>query len=158
MSYFNGEFAHKIDQKGRVFVPRGFMDAIDDPHERESFECVINAVDGCLEIYTASEFAKYIEANLRNEKNASRAKKLRRSLGANSRKLKVDAQGRVLLPEELRSRIDLSSEAMIVGALSYFEIWSRAQYESGLVEADDYFNSATGDMTSPDYQPTENNS
>jgi MraZ protein len=110
MSYFNGEFAHKIDQKGRVFVPRGFMDAIDDSHERESFECVINSIDGCLEIYTASEFAKYIEANLRNEKNASRAKKLRRSLGANSRKLKVDAQGRVLLPEELRSRIDLSGE------------------------------------------------
>jgi len=95
---------------------------------------------------------------LRNEKNASRAKKLRRSLGANSRKLKVDAQGRVLLPEELRSRIDLSGEAMIVGALSYFEIWNRTKYESGLVDADDYFNSATGDMTSPDYQPTENNS
>lgn len=158
MAYFNGEFAHKIDQKGRVFVPRGFMDAIDDPHERESFECVINSIDGCLEIYTAREFAKYIEANLRNEKNALRAKKLRRSLGANSRKLKVDAQGRVLLPEELRLRISLSGEAMIVGALSYFEIWDRAKYEGGLVDADDYFNSATGDMTSPDYQPTENDS
>jgi DNA-binding transcriptional regulator/RsmH inhibitor MraZ len=58
MSYFNGEFAHKIDQKGRVFVPRSFMDAIDDPHERESFECVIDSVDGCLAIYTASGFAK----------------------------------------------------------------------------------------------------
>jgi MraZ protein len=158
MAHFNGEFAHKIDQKGRVFVPRGFMDSIENAHERESFECVINSVDGCLEIYTTSEFAKYIEANLRNEKNALRAKKLRRSLGANSRKLKVDSQGRILLPEELRARISLSGEAMIVGALSYFEIWGRDTYESGLVDADDYFNSATGDMTSPDYHPQEDNS
>ncbi|MDP6963246.1 MAG: hypothetical protein QGF46_03675 [Planctomycetota bacterium] len=158
MAYFNGEFAHKIDQKGRIFVPRGFMDAINNTHERESFECVINSVDGCLEIYTASEFAKYIEANLRNEKNALRAKKLRRSLGANSRKLKVDSQGRILLPEELRSRIELDGEAMIVGALSYFEIWDRVKYEQGLSDADEYFSAATGDMTSPDYQPQEDNS
>ncbi|MBC8371192.1 MAG: hypothetical protein H8E25_14425 [Planctomycetes bacterium] len=158
MAYFNGEFAHKIDQKGRVFVPRGFMDAIEDSAARESFECVINSVDGCLEIYTAREFAKYIEANLRNEKNAQSAKKLRRSLGANSRKLKVDAQGRVLLPEELRSRIGLGGEAMIVGALSYFEIWDRGKYQAGLIDADEYFNAATGEMTSPDYLPTEDNS
>lgn len=158
MTYFNGEFAHKIDQKGRVFVPRGFMDSIADLRERESFECIINSIDGCLEIYTSSEFAKHIEASLRDEKNALQAKKLRRSLGANSRKLKVDAQGRVLLPEELRARISLNGEAMIVGALSYFEIWDRSKYQDGLVDADEYFNLATGDMTSPDYQPTENNS
>ena len=155
MVHFNGEFTHKIDSKGRVFIPRTFIDAIELTSEKASFECFINTVEGCFEIYTPSAFSKYVEKTLSTEKDAMRAKKIRRLLGANSRKLKVDSQGRILLPEELRQRINLESEVTLNGAMSYFEIWDSKRYAEVYSESQAFFDEATEDMTSPDYRESE---
>lgn len=155
MSHFNGEFTHKIDSKGRVFIPRVFIDAIEPASEKASFECFINTVEGCFEIYTPSAFAEYVQSTLSTEKDAMRAKKIRRLLGANSRKLKVDSQGRILLPEELRQRINLESEVTLNGAMSYFEIWDSKRYAEIYVESQAFFDQATDEMTSPDYRERE---
>jgi len=156
MTSFNGEFEHKIDQKGRIFVPRRFLEEIEELSERNHFHVVVNKADGCLVIYTASAFAVYVGSAVAKQKTAKGAQLLRRSLGANSRKIALDAQGRLLLPDELRARIELGRDAMIVGSLSYFEIWDRKIYqETALPAADDFFNTEAADFPNPDYVPEE---
>jgi MraZ protein len=43
--------------------------------------------------------------------------------------LVLDAQGRILLPQELRSAISLTKEAVYTGDLEKFLIWSRDDWQ-----------------------------
>ncbi|MCP4093949.1 MAG: hypothetical protein GY747_10920 [Planctomycetes bacterium] len=156
MGSFNGEFAHKIDTKGRIFVPRRILEEIEDPTERNHFHVVVNKADGCLVIYTSSAFDAFIKGAVAKQKTARNAQLLRRSLGANSRRIPLDAQGRILLPEELRARIEMGRDAMIVGSLTYFEIWDRKVYEEmALPAADEFFDAEAATFRNPDYVPEE---
>jgi MraZ protein len=156
MGSFNGEYAHKIDQKGRIFVPRRILEEIQDSNERNHFHVVVNKAEGCLDIYTASAFASFVDSAVAKQKTARAARLLRRSLGANSRKIPLDAQGRILLPEELRARIELGRDAMIVGSLNYFEIWDRKVYtETALPAADEFYDAEFATFRNPDYKPEE---
>ena len=156
MGSFNGEFAHKIDSKGRIFVPRRILEEIEDPGERNHFTVVVDKAEGCLVIYTASGFADYISSAIAKQKTSRGARFLRRSIGANSRRIPLDAQGRILLPEELRARIEMGRDAMIVGGLSYFEIWDQKVYkEIALPKADEFYEAEVADFRNPDYVPEE---
>lgn len=156
MGSFNGEFAHKIDAKGRIFVPRRILEEIDDPQQRSHFHVLVNKAEGCLDIYTASAFDQFTRSALAKQKTSRGARLLRRSLGANSRRIPLDAQGRILLPEELRERIQMGRDAMIVGSLSYFEIWDRKVYEqTALPNADEFFDAEAAEFRNPDYMPEE---
>lgn len=159
MGTFNGEYEHKIDSKGRIFVPRRIVEEIEEPAERNHFQVVVNLEEGCLDVYTESAYREYLRVSLAKEKTARGARLLRRSLGANSRKVPLDTQGRVLLPKELRERIKLGADAVIVGSLSYFEIWDRSRYmNDALPEADDFFNAEVANFRNPDYEPMEGES
>ena len=41
----------------------------------------------------------------------------------------LDGQGRLLIPQRLRSEAGIDKEAVIVGVLDRMEIWDRATYE-----------------------------
>jgi MraZ protein len=159
MGTFNGEFEHKIDSKGRMFVPRRILEEIEEPAERNHFQVVVNKEEGCLDVFTESAYREYLRSALAKQKTARGARLLRRSLGANSRKVPLDTQGRILLPKELRERIELGEDAVLVGSLSYFEIWDRERYQAvALPEADEFYNAEAADFRNPDYEPMEGDS
>jgi MraZ protein len=49
----------------------------------------------------------------------------------------MDRAGRILVPEFLRQAVDLTSEAIIVGAGQYFEIWSPTNWSKQLEQIQD---------------------
>jgi MraZ protein len=51
-----------------------------------------------------------------------------RGIGALSSEQALDSQGRLLLPEDLRKRIGLKDQAVVVGAIDHVEIWEANQY------------------------------
>ena len=118
-----GEFLHNIDKKGRVFVPAKLREDLG-----ERF-VVSRGLDGahCLAIYAPAEWEKLKEriAGL----SYVNAKKLQRFLFSGATELESDAQGRVLLPQNLREYAGLEDSAYIIGASDRVEIWSRAEWE-----------------------------
>ena len=148
---FNGEFEHKIDAKGRVFVPRRILEEIQDPAERNPFHVVVSE-EGCLDVHTESGFRRYVREALASQRTAHGARMLKRRIGAYSRRIPLDAQGRLTLPEELRRKISMGNEAMVVGSINYFEIWDRDLYlEKALPEAEAYYEAESSGFLSSDY-------
>ena len=148
---FNGEFEHKIDAKGRVFVPRRILEEISDPAERNHFHVVVSE-EGCLDVHTESGFQRYVREALASQRTAQGARMLKRRIGAYSRRIPLDAQGRLTLPDELRRKVQLGNEAMVVGSINYFEIWDREVYlKQALPQAEAYYEEQAGGFLSSDY-------
>ncbi|MHC4380068.1 MAG: division/cell wall cluster transcriptional repressor MraZ [Planctomycetota bacterium] len=153
---FDGEYTHKIDKKGRVFMPTALLDEVKEASERGHFHVMANKAVGCFDVFTESEFKKWRRSALSTEKTALGARLLRRYIGASTRKVKVDSQNRILLPEELRSRIKLEGEVLIIGLGNSIEIWDAKIYaETAFPEADEYFGAEAAALRNADYVPEE---
>ena len=116
---FISSYLHNVDKKGRVFIPAKLRDGLGD-----KFYISI-PVDGqpCLVIYTSdawNSFNEKIEALPMFQKLA-----VNRIIGPNTVDVECDSQGRVLIPQHLRSFASLDDSAYIVGTGETIEIWSK---------------------------------
>ena len=55
---------------------------------------------------------------------------LKRIIGSESEQVTLDKNGRICLPEEMARDAGLGEEAVLVGLLDRFEIWSPDRYEN----------------------------
>ncbi len=61
---------------------------------------------------------------------------LKRVIGSKSAQVSLDSAGRVLLPEEMTRAAGITNEALLVGLLDRYEIWSPDRYEKEMVAAE----------------------
>lgn len=122
-----GGFDHKIDKKGRVFVPSTFREELG-----ESF-IICRGIYGkrCLCIYSAEEWGKLVEkiGTLPSTKSSA----VKRFLYDGAFNVEFDTQGRILVPPVLREYAGFDSEVHIIGMDTNLEIWDSALWneESG---------------------------
>ena len=130
MNFFLGAFTHKVDGKGRVFVPRPILDAVERPEERTHFFLTLG-LDDCLYLFTQEGFASHLESLDPSAfgDEVSRATAL--GLGSVARKVSVDSQGRILLPDDLRARAGIGAEVAVIGALDHVQIWDAGIWKKG---------------------------
>ena len=55
---------------------------------------------------------------------------LRRLIGGQSAGAELDKAGRIVLPEELARRVGIGKDAVLVGLVDRFEIWSPKRYDA----------------------------
>ena len=128
---FLGQFEHTIDTKGRMTIPAKFRELIQDG------AYVTVGFDNNLMVLTADIFTKlYERINAMSITNAS-ARSLRRLMFSQAVQVEVDKAGRILLPQFLRDRIQLTNQAVVLGVGGYFEIWHPDSWKP---EADELFN------------------
>ena len=123
-----GGFDHKIDKKGRVFIPSAFRDDLG-----ESFIiCRGIFKKRCLCVYSNEEWEKLVEKinTLPNTKSSS----VKRFLYSGAFTVECDAQGRILIPTTLREYAELESEAQIVGMSTNLEIWNSTSWDNKIKE------------------------
>ena len=115
---FFGQNYHNVDKKGRVFVPAKYREELG-----EEF-MLSRSPDGkrCLCIYPMDEWAK-IDEKLK-ALSGVQAGKLVRFMYSGAEVVSCDAQGRVLIPQNLREYAELDGEAAIIGMSSKLEIWN----------------------------------
>ncbi len=120
---FTGEYHHNLDAKGRMIIPVKFR-------ENLSGEFVVTrSLDGCLSMYAPDEW-KVLEDKLNglpmtNEK----ARKLKRFLLGSAVSCELDKQGRILIPQVLRDKAELTKDVTLVGVGDHVEIWSSEKWE-----------------------------
>ena len=88
-----GEYQHALDNKGRIFIPAKLRD------ELGQIFYVTLSMDRCLSVYSAENWDKLIAKV--NEMPYIRQRKMR-PLFAYAIRCELDAQGRALLPQNLR--------------------------------------------------------
>lgn len=117
-----GEYQHTIDKKGRMFVPSKFRDNLG-----ERF-MICKGLDGkpCLFIYSMEEWTKLDEKI--QQLPVAQTRDLQRFLFTGAAEVECDAQGRVLLPQNLREYASLEGNAAVVGASRHGEIWNTERW------------------------------
>jgi len=121
---FIGEYNHTIDEKGRMAIPAKMRGQLLDG------AVVTRGLDGCLFVYTKSEWEKLAEklANLPLTDANSRA--FARLMLAGAMDVEFDKQGRILLPAYLREFANLKSKTIVAGLYSRIEIWNDTAWKS----------------------------
>ncbi|MEL6977681.1 MAG: division/cell wall cluster transcriptional repressor MraZ [Pseudomonadota bacterium] len=135
MGLFLSTSKHKIDRKGRVSVPAPFRAAL----EGESFKGVALALplsdEPCLEGSGLSRIARIARSLSAMNPLAAERDALATALLAGVTQAAFDAEGRIVLPEELIAAADLEGEALFAGLGDKFQIWRPDRFEARRAEA-----------------------
>lgn len=115
-----GEYQHNIDLKGRVIVPSRFREDLGDCFY------VTKGLDGCLFVLSAEGWK-----NLQEKVSAmpvSKARGLQRFFFSGAVEAEPDKQGRILIPQNLRTYASLDRDVTFIGTSSRAEIWDTAKW------------------------------
>lgn len=115
---FVGQYNHNIDAKGRLALPVKFRTELKKA-------VVTKGLDNCLFVYPKKEWDKMAEklATLSVAKANIRA--FSRLMLAGAMEVEFDKQGRIILPEYLRSFAGLKKEVIVAGLYTRLEIWDQ---------------------------------
>lgn len=120
---FLGEFEHKIDEKGRVIIPRRFTD------ELKGGVVLTRGIDRCITAYTLTEWKKLADSLATASVTISKLRKLNRAFFANAFRTPIDGQGRIALPGPLREHAEIVDDVVVAGANTYFELWNPVHWD-----------------------------
>jgi MraZ protein len=82
------------------------------------------ALDGCLAVYPVDEFHR-VAANLREARaRGATERQAARSYFSGAVEITPDKQGRVAVPQHLRTFANLEREVIVAGNFDHIEIWN----------------------------------
>jgi MraZ protein len=120
---FRGINSATLDGKGRMSLPSRFRDAVLASCDGK-LVVTIDMRERCLLMYPLPEW-EVVQGKLENLSNIGhRARLLQRLLIGHATDLDIDGQGRILLPQLLRSYGELEKKLVLVGQGNKIEIWS----------------------------------
>lgn len=117
-----GTYQHNLDAKGRVFIPARMREELG-----EHF-FVTRWFDDCLVVFSEEKWREFYEKL--NSQEITRSRDFQRFFFANACEAEADAQGRIILPQNLRESAGLTREVTIIGVMNRAEIWDKAKWEN----------------------------
>lgn len=127
---FYGDSSHTVDDKGRVFVPKRFQDALPLTKDAARVAYISRGQDACLYLFSESGFQRALAELDTRVFSGEDLRGVKRVFFANTVKVELDASGRILIPEKLRTAASLSREVVMVGVGDRAEIWQRGAWEA----------------------------
>ncbi|MEZ0344076.1 MAG: division/cell wall cluster transcriptional repressor MraZ [Caldimicrobium sp.] len=119
---FRGKFKHNLDEKGRLSLPSKFREVLRVRYGTETL--IITNMPECLVVYPVSEWKKLEERLLNLPFGMREAREFLRYFLGSAEECEPDKQGRILIPQTLREEIQVEREVVLLGMLTYFEIWN----------------------------------
>ena len=115
---FLGEYAHTIDEKGRLTLPAKYR------ADLAPGVIVTRGLDKCLFIFPVDEWKKLSDKVSALPLTDTQAREFRRLLFSGANDVELDKQGRVLLPQYLREYAGLNGNVIVAGLNTHMEIWA----------------------------------
>jgi MraZ protein len=126
--HFAGEFAHSLDEKGRLAIPAKFRGRFKEG------AVVTRWMGECLAIFPASEWdAINAEVNKRPRTDRTVREFVHFVLGG-AHEAEPDGQGRIVIPAHLRQYAGLTDEAVVIGAAQHLEVWEPGRWQQRLAQ------------------------
>ncbi len=121
---FIGEYKHTIDDKGRLAIPVKFRGDL------ARGAVVTRGLDASLFLFPKEEWDKLAEklAALPLGKSDSRA--FARLMLAGAMDVPSDKQGRIVIPEYLRTYAGIGKSAVVVGVYNRLELWDETKWDA----------------------------
>ncbi len=139
LTCYNALYRHGVDDKRRVQIPAKWR----PPRPGTELTLVLwpKAKEGpCLRVLPPQEMAKLMrEVNAMPNSDSNKVV-LKRFIGSESVQVALDKAGRICLPETMAREAGIDTEAVLVGLLDRFEIWSPAEWQKQQISADEASN------------------
>lgn len=133
-SQFIGEYEDvQVDAKGRLFVPAAFRKAL--PMGVNSL-VVARWFDGCLAGYDPGGWQQVLRKLQGLDGGQRQTRQLIRAVLGRATEIKIDGQGRILVPRKHLDLVGITDQVTIIGALDRIEIWNPQRYLAYISEAD----------------------
>ncbi|MCF8474323.1 MAG: hypothetical protein K9G26_06455 [Emcibacter sp.] len=134
MPLFTSTYINKVDKKGRVSVPASFRATI--PSEDQSVAVFPSLVSKAIEGFDCS-YLEHISERLNNyemlitpiQKQEPAAKILSKSIT-----ISIDADGRIVLPQDFIKHAGITDRALFVGLGRTFQIWGPEEYDCAMAQ------------------------
>ena len=114
---FLGDYQHTLDAKGRVSLPVKFR------LEMTGKLVVAKGLEGCLYVYPAEEYSRFIEHLTSVNDFDPSYRKVRRFFTSGAFETETDKAGRIGIPQHLREYAHLTKDVAITGSGNRIEIW-----------------------------------
>ncbi len=112
-----GEYTHSIDNKGRIAIPAKFRPELGDG------AIITRGLDKCLFVFGPREWQELVGKLTSLPLSQANSRAFVRLMLAGASDVRLDSQGRVLIPDYLRSYAELGEKAVLAGLYSRIEIW-----------------------------------
>lgn len=130
---FLGTHQPRLDEKGRLFLPARFRDAL------APGLVITRGQERCLYVFPDQEFAR-LYAQMRQAPVTSKAARDYQRLFLSGASNEVpDKQGRVTVPQPLRDYAGLTRDCAVIGAGPRLEVWDAQAWEAYLADREGAF-------------------
>ncbi|MFZ5391252.1 MAG: division/cell wall cluster transcriptional repressor MraZ [Patescibacteria group bacterium] len=119
---FIGEYQHALDGKGRLAIPVKFRSDL------KRGAVVTRGLDNCLFVYTKSAWLVLAKKLAALPISQSNTRAFARLMLAGAMDVEIDSQGRVLLPDYLRTYAGLKKDIVVAGLYDRLELWDKARW------------------------------
>ncbi|MCX7986645.1 MAG: division/cell wall cluster transcriptional repressor MraZ [Bacteroidales bacterium] len=137
MNSFIGDYACKIDEKGRLLLPAAFKKAL--PAEaHNTFVVKKDIYEPCLVLYPLNEWDKQVQI-IRQRLNPYNREHnaFLRGFFKGTAEIELDATNRLLIPKRLLEEVKIEREVILSGQDGKIEIWNKDAYEN-ISRADEF--------------------
>lgn len=123
---FRGANKLTLDAKGRMVIPTRYRELL---NERCGGRLVVTVDhDQCLLIYPRPDWEEKERKLMSLPTFNPQVRRLQRLMVGHATDVELDAQGRMLLPPQLREFATITREAMLIGQGQRFELWDEARW------------------------------
>lgn len=133
-THFTSVYRHGLDEKRRLQIPARWRSK---PGVELTLVLWPAQQEGCcLRVLLPHQMEKLMQNIEALPQGDPKKVILKRVIGSKSAQVSLDSAGRVLLPEEMTRAAGITNEALLVGLLDRYEIWSPDRYEKEMVAAE----------------------
>ncbi|MBQ8749171.1 MAG: division/cell wall cluster transcriptional repressor MraZ [Clostridia bacterium] len=135
-----GEYHHQLDEKNRLRIPAKLRTKLGSNY------IIMKGSNNCLFVYSGEEMQ-----NLMNEKLKAvplsdvKAQKSIRMLFSSGFEVDEDAQGRFILPQNLREFASIKKNVVSIGVGNRIELWDEEKWQE--YNTNDDFDTILGDLS-----------
>jgi MraZ protein len=123
---FTGEYHNTIDPKGRASIPARFRELL--AQQGEERLVVTKNLEGGLTAYPLAMWNE-VQENVRKSPNSPLKTAMTRHMISPAEECGFDKQGRIQVPQSLRTYAGLEKDIVVVGLFEKIEIFSQAKFD-----------------------------
>lgn len=148
---FYGQYEHALDAKDRVIIPSKFREIFKE-HFTEKF-FITRGLDRCLFVFTEEDWKSQERRFSEMPFTKEDSRKFNRILFSGASEVLCDKQGRILIPEYLKSYAEIKQDVVIIGVSNRIEVWAKEKWHEFFKGNLDSFESLAERLIEPKQKP-----
>ncbi|MBU0731314.1 division/cell wall cluster transcriptional repressor MraZ [Patescibacteria group bacterium] len=121
---FIGEYSHNLDEKGRLAIPIKYRGDL------AKGAVVTRGLDNCLFLYPKAEWDKLAKKLSELPISKANTRAFARLMLAGAMDVELDKQGRIVVPEYLRTYAGMKKKLVVTGLMNRMEIWDEDKWNA----------------------------